>query len=166
MTKRLIYRALCAILEKYHSVLDPCAFKKQNNGRCLHGIPCCHSGETCGNLSKSGCTIHSLSCLFWLCRDSLDYLNQIASNPSHELYLQAKSYLLIRPYLVRIAEYFIPLQPRSNEDSTFCHSCADWELRLIPHWYDDWDGLPWDDPNFASAAEAFDEDNVVLSFIG
>jgi len=166
ITARLIYRALCAILEKYHSVLDPCGFKSLNNGRCLRGIPCCHSGCTCGYLSETGCTVHSLGCLFWLCRDSLDHLNQIAGDPSNKLHLKARSYLSIRPLLVKIAEFFIPLQQRACEDSTFRHSCEDWQLKQIPLWYDDWAGLPWDDPNKSPAEEEFDENNLVLSFIG
>jgi hypothetical protein len=148
--KRFLYRALCAKLEKYHSILDPCGFKYLSNGRCWHGIPCCHSGCTCEYLSDSGCTVHSLGCLFWLCRESLDYLNQRASNPLDALSLQARSYLNLRPHLVKIAEQFLPLQQRASEDNTFLHSREDPQLKHIRFWYDDWAGLPWDDPNLAS----------------
>jgi hypothetical protein len=149
ITKRLLYRALCAVLEKYHSILDPCGFKHLNNDRCWHGIPCCHSGCTCEYLSETGCTVHSLGCLFWLCHDSLDYLNQIASNPLDAHYLQAKSYLKLRPYLVKIAEYYIPLQQRASEDNTFRCLYEDPQLKYIPKWFDNWAGIPWDDPNLS-----------------
>jgi hypothetical protein len=150
ITKRLLCRGLCTVLEKYHSILDPCGFKYLNNGNCWRGIPCCHSGVTCEYLSNSGCTVHSLGCLFWLCRNSLDYLNQIASNPTNSLYLLAKSYLNLRPYLVRIAEHYIPLQQRASEDNTFRHFSEDPQLKHIPFWFDDWAGIPWDDPNLST----------------
>jgi len=148
--KRILYRALCAKLEKCHSILDPCGFKYLGIGRCWHGIPCCHSGGTCEYLSDSGCTVHSLGCLFWLCRESLDYLDQIASNPHDALCLQAKSYLSIRPHLVQIAERYIPLQQRASEGDTFRHSREDPQLMRIPSWFDDWAGIPWDDYNVSS----------------
>ena len=44
-TKRQLYRAICKKFERYHSILDPCGFKTLDNGRCWHGIPCCHSVE-------------------------------------------------------------------------------------------------------------------------
>lgn len=149
-TKRLLYRALCAKLEKYHATLDPCGFKALDNGRCWHGIPCCHSGGICEYLSDSGCTVHSLSCLFWLCQESLDYLDQMASNPLDPLHSKAKHYLNIRPHLVNIAERYIPLQQRASEDDTFLHSREDQQLKQIPFWYDDWAGIPWTDPNLVS----------------
>jgi hypothetical protein len=148
--KRLLYRVLCAKLEKYHSVLDPCGFKHFNNGRCWQGIPCCHSGGTCEYLSDNGCTVHSLSCLFWLCRQSLDYLDQMASTPADPLYLQAKSYLKIRLRLIQIAERYIPLQQRASENDTFLHSKEDPQLKRIPFWFDDWAGITWDNPSFSS----------------
>jgi hypothetical protein len=149
-TKRLLYRALCAKLEEYQFILDPCGFKSLNNGRCWHGIPCCHSGGVCEYLSDSGCTVHSLSCLFWLCNQALDYLQQMASNPLDTLFLQAKSFLNLRPHLVQIAENYIPLQQRASEDDTFIHSKEDRQLRQIPFWFDDWAGIPWDDPHVLS----------------
>ena len=146
-TKRQLYRAICAKLERYHSILDPCGFKALDNGRCWHGIPCCHSGGTCEYLSASGCTVKSLSCLFWLCQQSIDYLTQIAENPSDNLYSLAKSYLYLRLQLVNIAERHIPLQQRASENDTFLHSREDPQLKHTPFWYDDWAGIPWDDPN-------------------
>ena len=144
-TKRRLYRALCAKLEKYHSILDPCGFKALNSGRCRHGISCCHSGGTCEYLSDSGCTVHSLSCLLWLCQDAIDYLTQIASAPSEPLHLQAKAYLNLRPHFVNIAEHYIPLQQRASENDTFHHSKEDDQLASIPEWYDDWGDILWDD---------------------
>jgi len=161
--KRLLYRVLCAILEKYHSILDPCGFKRLNNGRCLHGIPCCHSGKACEYLSDKGCTVHSLGCLFWLCRDSLDHLNQIAQDPANELCSQAKTYLKLRPLLVKIAENYIPLQQRACEDSTFRHFFEDPQLKAIPSWFDDWAGLPWDDPNLSFEENAKRQLSFTLS---
>lgn len=137
---------LCSKLEKYHSILDPCGFKALDNGRCWHGIPCCHSGGTCEYLSDFGCTTHSLSCLLWLCKHAIDHLTQIASNPKDALYIQANIYLDIRPHYVKIAEAHIPLQQRASEDDTFLHSIEDFQLAETPFWFDDWNGIPWDDP--------------------
>jgi len=96
-----VSRPVCKI-GKYLSILDPCGFRYLNNGRCWHGIPCCHSGCACEYLSNSGCTAHSLGCLFWLCRKSLDYLDQRASNPSDALSLQARSYLTLCPAWLKL----------------------------------------------------------------
>ena len=146
-TKRQLYRAICKKFERYHSILDPCGFKTLDNGRCWHGIPCCHSGGVCEYLSESGCTVHSLSCLFWLCQQSIDYLSQIAFSPLDPLYSQAKAYLYIRPKLVNIAQRYIPLQQRASENDTFRHLIEDPQLKHIPFWYDDWAGVPWEDSN-------------------
>lgn len=146
-SKRILYRSLCSKLEKFHSILDPCGFKFFNKGRCWQGLPCCHSGGTCDYLSDYGCTTHSLSCLLWLCKPAIDYLTQIASNTSDPLYIQANAYLDIRPHFARLAERHIPLQQRASEDDTFYYLEEDPLLAEIPYWFDDWDGLPWDNPN-------------------
>ena len=144
---RSLYRTLCSILEEFNAVLDPCGFKSLDNGNCWHGIPCCHSDYTCEHHSDKGCTTHSLSCLFWLCHQALNYLDQITSNPQDPLYFQAKLYVTIRPHLVHIAEHYIPIQQRASEDETFSYTEEDPSLVKVPNWYDNWGGNPWDDPN-------------------
>jgi len=138
MTKRELYRALCAKLEHYYEKLDICGFKHLDNGRCFHGIPCCTRGGVCKHLTDSGCSTHSLSCLIWLCNSALDFVNLTALIPKDPLYSLARSYLKFRDKAIQAAEKHIPLQQRASEEDTFIHNEEDPLLKEITEWFDDW----------------------------
>jgi hypothetical protein len=119
---------------------DACFWHKEGGGLLCRrpGNQCCVSGGHCGFLDeRSGCTVKSLACKIWLCKQALDYVTGIAKDKTHAMRGSARRYLRFR----KKCDFWcralgIELKGRSSKEEVFDPSCDRIMNTLIERWYD------------------------------